>query len=489
MLKKKAMMMAGSILIASVLGACSNPANTTTNETGAEAKSGTEAGSAEASGAETNGAEANGEEAANGETETVRVWTNDANLQLIYEAAIEEYNETTGKEKGIKIEYQVFGGDYNDVLKVALAADQGPELYKFVGTTKDAFVEAGWMMPIEEMENSEAFMEKWSPVIVPGYNTYKGKTYSVPVKALNTKFLYNKTLLAENGFEQPPATWEELAQMAKTITENGNGEKFGFGLSLKDAGSAGKWILAAQFAASVGHMGFDFKTGEYRFSDFGPVLEQLQDMKADGSIFPGFEALSTDGLSAHFAEGRIAFLPSVTWDINTYNNTLDVKDDWGVFQTPVVDTGNAYRSYAQLADLMCIGPAAMPMSAKAMEVYDFLHNDELLLHIQESGVEFVGLESIQAQVTEPPELVGWKEFADTSQSYFSMTPPDGTLELEGPTYQNVLVNLLASQLSKEEIQEQLTDLDKRYNEALSKAIENGVDIDAFIAADWDTTLQ
>lgn len=446
---------------------------------------GAESGSTAAAGGKTETAAT----ASNPGVETIRVWTNDANLQLLYDEAVAEFNGTVGKEKGIAIEYQVFGSDYNDVLKVALAADQGPELYKFVGTTKDSFVEGGWMVALEDMPGSGPLLEQWSSVIIPGYNTYKGKTYSLPVKALNTKFLYNKTLLEKNGFQNPPKTWEEMTEMAKTITANGKGEEYGFGLSLKDAGSSGKWLLATQFASSVGHMGFDFKTGEYRFRDFQPVVEYLQKMRQDGSMFPGFEALSNDGLSAHFAEGRIAFTPGVTWHVNTYNNSFEMKNEWGVFQTPVVDQNNAYKSYAQLADMMCIGPAANKMPEKTLAVYEFLHNDQILLDMQEQGIEFVGLESIQKRVTTPPDLVGWKEFADTSKSYFSMTPPDGTLELEGQTYQNVLVNMLASDMTPDEIKSVLEDLDSRYQVALEKAVEKGLDLTPFIDPNWDTRLK
>lgn len=423
------------------------------------------------------------------QVQQVRIWTNDGTLQDLYNDAIAEYNATTGKEKGIEIVYQVFGGDYNDVLKVALAAGQGPEIYKFVGTVKDPFVDSGWMVALEDLPGSEALLEKWAPVIVPGYNTYKGKTYSLPVKALNTKFIYNKTLLEKNGFAEPPKTWDELVKMAKVITDNGEGEEYGYGVHLQNAGSSGKWYLATQFAASVGHMGYDFTKGEYRFKDFAPILSYFQQMRKDGSIFPGYEALSQDGLAAHFAAGRVAMMAGVGWDVSTLNRSFDIQDEWGVFQTPVLDVNNSYKAYSQIGDLLCVGPAALSMPEKVLEVYSFAHNDDLLLQMHQQGLEFVGLQSIQKAVTNPPDMVGWKEFADTSKNYFTMTPPDGLLTLEGQTYQNVLCNAITVDMTDQEIMDLLTDMDNRYNTALKNAEKAGADMSAFINPDWDTRLK
>lgn len=91
--------------------------------------------------------------------ETVRVWTNDASYKPIMDPIVDNYNKGQGLKDGINIEYKVYGSNYDDVLKVALAADQAPELYKFVGTVKEPFIKSGWMLPIDDLPGGKRIPE------------------------------------------------------------------------------------------------------------------------------------------------------------------------------------------------------------------------------------------------------------------------------------------------------------------------------------------
>ena len=117
-----------------------------------------------------------GETGSNVEMETVRVWTNDASYKAVLGPIVEEYNKGQGLVDGINIDYKVFGSDYHDVLKVALTADQGPELYKFVGTVKEPFISAGWMVPIDDMPGGAEFLKDYEDILINGYTTFEGKT-------------------------------------------------------------------------------------------------------------------------------------------------------------------------------------------------------------------------------------------------------------------------------------------------------------------------
>jgi multiple sugar transport system substrate-binding protein len=89
---------------------------------------------------------------------TVRVWTNDGGYEPYVRPIIDAYNAGEGKTKGIFIDYKIFGGDYHDVLNVALSANQGPEIYKFVGTVKEPYINSGWMVPINDMHGGIDFL-------------------------------------------------------------------------------------------------------------------------------------------------------------------------------------------------------------------------------------------------------------------------------------------------------------------------------------------
>lgn len=424
----------------------------------------------------------------NTKMETVRVWTNDASYKPVMEAAIDAYNKGQGLQDGIHIDYKVFGGDYNDVLKVALAANQAPELYKFVGTVKEPFIKSGWMLPIDDLPGGPEFLETYKDILINGYTTINGKTYSVPYKVLTTKFIYNKDLLKKSGFEQPPQTWDDVVAYAKKITADNKGNAYGYGVHLKDSAASGKWYFATQFASSVGHMGYNFNEGKFAFSDFKTNLEKILQMKADGSIFPGGEGMGNDELVAQFAAGRIAMLPGVNWDVTSIDKfwkEIGTSFELGVSDTPVLDAAHKYKNYAQIADVLSVGPSASNMPEKAMKVYQLFHDDEILKEIQNNELEFIAREDIQAQAPSSFKKAGYAEFSDTSNSYFTLTPPDGGITVEGQPYQNTLINIVAGPVNAD-IAAVLADLDKRYNTALEKAVADGLDMTIYIDKNWDT---
>jgi multiple sugar transport system substrate-binding protein len=421
-----------------------------------------------------------------GGTRTVRVWTNDGSYEPYMRPMVDEFNAGESAAKGIVIDYKIFGGDYHDVLNVALSANQGPELFKFVGTVKEPYIQSGWMVPIDDMPGGPDFLKTWKDITLKGYNVFNGKTYSVPTKVLTTKLMYNKDLLAKSGFTRAPETWDEMTQMAKKITQDNRGNAYGYGMHLKDSASSGKWYFAVQFAASWGHMGYNFQTGKYQFSDFVPNMKAILQMKADGSIFPGAEGLDGEGLFAQFSAGRIAFVDGVNWDVNnvdTFWKQLNTKFDLGVTDTPAVNPARKFKNYAQIADLLCLGAASLKMPAESMEVYRLLHSDKVLLTIQNNEVDYIPREDIQRQAPAQYKKAGTKEFADTSNSYFTLTPPDGALSLEGQPYQNTLINLAAGP-ANQDVAAILRDLDKRYNDALQEAVKEGFDLSPYIDQNW-----
>ncbi|BBI36596.1 ABC transporter substrate-binding protein [Cohnella abietis] len=420
--------------------------------------------------------------------ETVRVWTNDASYKPVLEPLVEKYNQGQGLIDGINIEYKLFGSNYDDVLKVALAAGQAPELYKFVGTVKEPFINSQWMVPIDDLPGGPEFLKTYQDILIKGYNTFNGKSYSVPYKVLTTKFMYNKELLEKSGFTTPPETWDDVVAYAKKITADNKGNAYGYGVHLKDSAASGKWYFASQFASSVGHMGYDFTKGRYSFIDLKENISKILEMKADGSIFPGGEGMDNDALMAQFSTGRIAMLPGVNWDVSNFENfkkEVGSTFELGVINTPVIDTANRHKNYAQIADVLCVGPSAKKMPEKSMKVYELFHSDEVLKAIQSDEIDFVARQDIQAQKPTSFKKAGTAEFGDTSNSYFTMTPPDGGIKIEGQPYQNTIINLIAGS-TKVDVAKVLTDLDNRYNTALDKAIKDGLDMTLYIDKDWNT---
>src|SRR5258706_10776231 len=86
----------------------------------------------------------------------------------------------------------------------------------------DEFIKAGYLLDVTDRVTPEMqagiFPASWNGV------TRNGKVYGMPWLMDVKYFMYNKDILQKAGFNNPPATWEELADQAKVIKEKGLAE-------------------------------------------------------------------------------------------------------------------------------------------------------------------------------------------------------------------------------------------------------------------------
>ncbi len=84
------------------------------------------------------------------------------------------------------------------------------------------FAKAGWVVPIEDYfpEEAEYYKENTVSYAIKDM-TYDGKLYGLSYYADITTFQYNEKILADNGIDAPPATWDELLEQCQTLREAG----------------------------------------------------------------------------------------------------------------------------------------------------------------------------------------------------------------------------------------------------------------------------
>src|SRR5512138_1057537 len=83
----------------------------------------------------------------------------------------------------------------------------------------DEFIKAGYLLDVSSRVTPEMksgmFPASWNGV------TRNGKVYGMPWLMDVKYFMYNKDMLDKAGISDPPKTWEELVDQAKTIKEKG----------------------------------------------------------------------------------------------------------------------------------------------------------------------------------------------------------------------------------------------------------------------------
>jgi len=408
-------------------------------------------------------------------TDVVRVWTNDAHSKELITEMVSKYNETTGKKDGIRIEYTVYGSDFQQVLNMAIQNDDAAELFKVNNDVRDR-IEKNELMPIEDLPGMEDFLKGYEGYLVEGTNVVDGKTYHVPFQTTTVGLIYNKDLFKEagivdeNGEAKAPETWDEMREYAKKLT-NAEKKQYGFAFPLKWS-SAFNWDLRKPYGASLKNAtsNFDYSTGRFDYMAFKPAMEWLLNVKKDGSCFPGAEGLDNDAARAQFAEGRVGMMFGASWDVGVFNEQFVAKCDWGVARVPVEKADERRKVEMSAGPLLGISADDdEKLKEKTGKVYQWFNSDEFLKTLFEAGKVVPYKKSIIESASLENTQKGWKAFAALVEESVAL-PVVPKVNLNGDSEYTVLSRIWSESIS---VDEGLKDLENRYNEALDSGISDG----------------
>ena len=104
--------------------------------------------------------------------------------------------------------------DYLKKIQIAEVSGRGADLYHVYSLWGVELVRSG-ILDEPPAEVKEDVMKNYVPVAVSGV-TIDGDIWGIPTEIDNYMLVYNKRLLAEGGYTEPPKTWDELVEMART---------------------------------------------------------------------------------------------------------------------------------------------------------------------------------------------------------------------------------------------------------------------------------
>ena len=402
------------------------------------------------------------------EMETITVWSDNAHEKEIRDRQIAEFNETVGKELGIFIDYTVMGDKFKDTVQMAVQAGEAPDLFRSDSKVILDYIENGYIIPIEDLPGSEELLAKYEGLLSNRIHVFDGKTYTLPYNLTTYGFIVNKDLFAQCGLTEAdyPETWADVVEIGKIITEKTNGQAYGLGLS------STAWTISSFYTMpngkNVGHYGFDYNTMQFNYSAYNPMIEAIDQMVADGTVFPGFENLDGDGVRAQFSAGHIAMIGAASFDCAVYVNQFPATCDWEVINIPKFsEDAVQYKAFGNPTQLLNVSTTALKHPEKVLKVLEFFYDDANMAEMYEEGLYIpVRKEAIEL-ATKEPEMKGWSSFAGFDEIFTMPAVPDTLISLEGPTYREVLANIWANP-AKDDVVSIMADCDKRYNDALAQ---------------------
>ncbi len=401
--------------------------------------------------------------------------------------------------------------DQQSLLSVSIQNNTLPDVISAApGIPGSQLVSLDVLAPLDDVIPNFA---EWKAAFPPntffrGINEFDGKTYTFPIttsKWLTAALLYNVEYMEEADYDPAaaPLSWDEFREAARTITEAGQGEYYGFLIGGAQTNTLGE--IVSQFAELAGAQGgeFNWELGEYNYTrdEFSAAVELLIAINEDGSIFPGSIQLDNSAAREQFPQGVAGMFLQGQWNIPQWaSRNPEFEFDVG-FQ-PLADPETSMKlTYAPGGANQRYVSATTELPAIAGDILHYLGSSEGQiawgLHTQGSDPPLFQ-EAREASASDPRMQRVYaltEEWMVLAPSPAVRNPGVAQVNLElrpvTPNLGELVQGMLTGQIS--DVNAAMQDLQDRSNAELDRAIaaaqENGAEVsrDDWVFPNWDPT--
>lgn len=404
---------------------------------------------------------------------TITYWVNDRHDSEYMTEMVEKYNKEN--TDNIYIDMQIITDDYENMISLAYTGGTAPDIIGQSVTLKN-FVDNDMLIPLNDYIDAD---EEYQKVNEPYEHAYEGLNYMngnlywvYSGMRSGVRIEYNKDLLEKNGYTEIPKTLDEYIDMAKAITEAGDGEYYGIGFT-----SSSPFERQLEMIAQVsGIYYYDYVNGKFDFSGYKEILEKGKRFIDEEIAYPDQQGV--DNMRALFAEGEFALWGNASQEAGVFTSQLPIEDfEWGVAEVPSLDG----EIKGALQTTPSKGYAIMSSSEhpdEAWKVIQYFQSEEVLKGYLENGYCL----PITSYMDEKIDKSKIGRLADFSLlDYESVYPAVPTINLTGDDYRTVMWNAIMGYV---DVDDAIEDLNTRYNEAYEADIESG-SVKRLVIEDYD----
>lgn len=418
----------------------------------------------------------------------------------------------------ITVQYeQAPGLQRNELIPLGVQSGDAPDVFLAPTTvTPGQMVSEGWVRPLDDIiPNFEEWKQRFPPgTLVEGITVFNGKVYGCPFSSNRfhgSLLLYNVDYMQEAGYDpsETPLTLDGFRDAARKITEQGQGEYYGFILG---GSLPGRWREITAVTASLAgaptapfgnYFGYmNWQTGEFSYTsdEFIAAVELWLALRDDGSVFPGFLDLTGGESRGRFStQGAAGMTLQGPWNIPLWNENVP-NFNYGVASPPIQDPASAGKvAHPPGAALPFWLYAETQVPEVAGDVFANItnrQNQQALLELNQGGGNPIHVDvqpgeeaSEQArqadQIFDQQMRVGPAPVVrnpDVELVYAELRPVT-------PSFGETIIGLYTGQLDDVgQAMQQVQDLsDQELERAIEAARENGANVsrDDFVFPNWD----
>lgn len=249
-------------------------------------------------------------------------------LKDISEAYIKEH-------PGVKLNWQFPGNDYENILKMKMAANDMPDLFDTHGWSKVRY--GNFVADLSDQSWTANLSDSMKPIVTDD----SGIVYTLPLNAAKDGLTYNKDVLDKFGIK-PPETLDELIAAGMEIKQKSGSEVVPFYFSTTDAASLAQffdYFATPLLISAPQNHAQELLDGTFDWNNWTPLAEKFKEMYDKGLMNEDVFTIRDTDRPQLFAEGKLAFVfssPGFVPDALKINPDLKV----GIMPVPSIVSGD-----------------------------------------------------------------------------------------------------------------------------------------------------
>lgn len=203
----------------------------------------------------------------------------------------------------IKVEFSAPGSEYENIMKVKMAAGDLPDVFSTHGWSQIRYGE--FLADLRD----ESWAANLDPAISPAVVDANGKVYALPIDQDKSGPVYNKDVLEKYGV-QVPTTWDEFLAAAETIKTKSNGEVIPLHIGGADSWPVGQFfdfMATPMFISPKQNLAQEHLDGTLNWRDFDALPQMFLDLYKNGYLNKDVLTSKYNDSVKAFAEGKVAF--------------------------------------------------------------------------------------------------------------------------------------------------------------------------------------
>ena len=265
---------------------------------------------------------------------TLTLWSIATESDSSHQAFVDGIAAFEAEHPGVKIEHVTTENEaYKTKIKAAMSSGEGlPDIFftwgmGFLGE----FVNAGRVYCVDN--EYEAYKDELPEAMTVNVR-YDNKMYGVPYTMSLVTLYANMDLLAQVGYEDIPATYEDMMACCEALKAAGI---IPFGVSGKELWCLSEYVEPLVIKSVGGQALRDMYNGEASWNNDGVVkaIEAFQGMVENEYFDPSAPALGNDEVKNNFIAGKYAFYQNGSWNNKDIGEQAQFNVKAGTF--PVLD--------------------------------------------------------------------------------------------------------------------------------------------------------